>query len=98
MAVIATNWGGHTVWLRNEYAYPLNFVLEETPGGIQARADRDHLKELMWHVYTHREEAKMKGALAARTLPPMCDWNVIARKMVQIIATTPPHQMGDSLG
>lgn len=98
MAVIATNWGGHTVWMNNQYAYPLNFVLEETPGGVQARADREHLKELMWHVYTHREEARNKGQLASRTIPPMCDWNVIARKMVQIISTTPPHQMGDTLG
>ena len=98
MAVIATNWGGHTVWLNDAYAYPLNYSLTDSLGGVQAVADREHLKELMWHVYTHREEAKRKGELASRTLPPMCDWTVIARKMVEIIATTPSHRMGDTLG
>lgn len=74
--VIATNWGGHTQWLSDSYAYLLDYELEEDPrtGAASAAASKGHLKELMLHVYRNRSEAAAKGEIAARTIPLMCSW------------------------
>ena len=37
----------------------------------------EHLKELMYHVFTHRAEAKMKGEIAARTIPAISAWDKV---------------------
>lgn len=97
--VIATNYGGHTQWLSSEYAYPLGYELAPLEKmGLCALADRKELKDLMWHVYTHREEAREKGRLASRVIPAMCDWSVVAEKFMQVLNRTPQRQIGSSLG
>lgn len=77
--VIATNFGGHTMWLNRDFAYPLNYTPrsfdDRYPQCLQAAASKDHLKELMWHVYTHRDEVAKKAELASRTIPQMCSWD-----------------------
>ena len=35
----------------------------------------------MWHVFTHRAEAKAKGELAARLIPQMCSWDVVVENL-----------------
>ncbi len=84
-AVIATNWGGMANWLSPLYAYPLDYslapVMPTLPNCKQARASKDHLKELMMHVYKNRDEVKQKGYLASQTLPAMCSWDSVAEKM-----------------
>lgn len=78
-AVIATNWGGHTGWLNPSFAYPLNYTLVPVDGGhpncLQARADKDHLKELMLHVFRNRAEVQRKGALASSVIPASMSWD-----------------------
>lgn len=83
--VIATNWGGHRVWLHPDIAYPLDYVLREepdAPGCFSARADVDHLKTLMLHVFRNRDEAHQKGDLASRLIPQMYSWDSVADKLM----------------
>lgn len=88
--VIATNWGGHTQWLSPAYGYPLDFTLvpesPRYPQCLSARADKDHLKALMTHVYRNRHEAGRKGALASQMIPQMCSWDVVIRRLFERIA------------
>lgn len=76
--VIATNWGGHTQWLSPAIGYPLDYTLEPMNGSLPnclwAKASKDHLKHLMLHAYTHRQELTRKGETAANLIPAMCSW------------------------
>lgn len=88
--VAATNFGGHTMWMNGDYAYPLDYELAPTfpdkPWGAHdARVSVEHLKEVIWHVYTHRAEARQKGELASRLIPQMCDWSVVAENLFRRI-------------
>jgi hypothetical protein len=84
--VIATNWGGHTGWLSNQYAYPLDFKLEplnsSRPDCRWAKASKEHLKQLMLHCYHHREEVARKGDLAANLIPAMCSWEKVVDRLM----------------
>jgi glycosyltransferase involved in cell wall biosynthesis len=93
--VIATNFGGHTVWLSDEYAYPLDWEPHISEMGLSAKADVEHLKKLMWHVYTNRDEAREKGRIASRTIPAMSDWGQVARKLVEHINRMPARDLAD---
>lgn len=84
-AVIATNWGGPTQWLSSQYAYPLDFELRPespaTPNCLSARASKDRLKELMWHVYNNRDEVARKGELAAQFISQICSWDQVMTRL-----------------
>lgn len=94
MAVIATDWGGHQVWMNSEYAYPLGYGIS----GGQAKADPEDLAREMWHVYTHREEAREKGRLAARTIPAMCSWEAVVRELMLAVEATPRRDITNPIG
>lgn len=92
--VIATNWGGHTQWLNKEYNYPLDYTLApvdpEFPETLNARADVEHLKELMLHAYQNRDEVRRKGELAAQIIPKLASWDtVIERLLLQLKDSVP---------
>lgn len=93
-AVIATNWGGMANWLSSEYSYPLDYTLQplnpQLPNCKQARASKNHLKELMMHVYKNRAEVKQKAYLASQTLPSMCSWDAAVDKMFTKLAEILP--------
>jgi glycosyltransferase involved in cell wall biosynthesis len=76
--VIATNWGGHRQWLSPSIGYPLDYDLvpvdKSTPDCLWAEARIAHLKELMLHAATHRDELRRKGELASQLIPEMCSW------------------------
>lgn len=88
-AVIATAWGGHTGWLNREFAYPLDYELRAItpgkPGCMQARASKDHLKQLMWETFTDRAETKRRGELASIIIPQTMDWSVVVVKLFERI-------------
>jgi glycosyltransferase involved in cell wall biosynthesis len=80
--VAATDYGGHKQWLSGDWAYPLYYTLMPTfadkPWAAHdARVPLEHLKETMWHIYTHRAEAKKKAELAQQMIPKICDWPVV---------------------
>lgn len=88
--VIATNFGGHTNWLNGDYAYPLDYVLTPTfsqrpDGAHDAKVSLEDLKAAIWHVYTHRSEAREKGEIASRVIPAMCDWRVVTEDLFRRI-------------
>lgn len=87
--VIATNYGGHRDWLSEEWAYPLSYEMQTHEQGCWAEPDVAHLKQLMWRVYTDRDEARRKGELAARTIPGMCDWTKVLRRMEDMLRDIP---------
>lgn len=94
--VAASNFGGHTGWMSDQYAYPLDYQLGPTfqdklDGPHDARVSVETLKDAMWHVYTHRSEAREKGAIAARTIPSMCDWSVVVEDLFRRIRDLCPH-------
>jgi hypothetical protein len=61
------------------------------PHCLNARADKDHLKALMLHVYRNRAEAAGKGAVAARTIPLMCSWNSVTARLFDKLADLVPN-------
>lgn len=93
-SVIATNWGGHTTWMDPTYAYPLDYTLAPEPPFEQcmsARASKDHLKELMWHCYTHRDEVKRKGEMGSVLIPQRQNWDAATENMLRIVNDALPH-------
>lgn len=92
-AVIATNWGGHTGWLSDEYAYPLNYKLMPLDGNEKvsnARADKDHMKALMLHTFRNRAEVKHKADLAAEIIPQMMSWDAKVAQLYKKVAELVP--------
>lgn len=92
-AVIATNWGGHTGWLSPEYAYPLKYTLAPLDGfpSVQnARASKEHMKELMLHTFRNRAEVKRKADLASQVIPATMSWDSVVEKLIQKISDKLP--------
>lgn len=85
--VIATNWGGHTQWLTPAVGYPLDYTLAPLSPAVPdcqwAKASKDHLKSLMLHAVTHREELARKGDLAAVLIPDMCSWPKVVDRLME---------------
>ncbi len=83
--VIATNWGGHTQWQSTVYGYPLDYILAPEsptlPDCLSARASKEHLKELMLHVYRHRDEARRKGEIASTQIGQSCSWESVIDRL-----------------
>ena len=98
-AVIATNWGGHTQWLSNAYAYPLDYTLApvspEFPNTLNARASVENMKELMLHAYQNRDEVRRKGELASRVIPRLCSWDAVVERLFLQLKENSEH--GESL-
>lgn len=92
--VIATNWGGHEMWMSKSHAVPLNYVLRPLDGGhpdcLNARPDKDHLKSEMLRLYRDRAAAKMLGDAAARTIPAMCNWDSVLGRFFNAVADLVP--------
>lgn len=94
-AVIATDWGGMSSWLSPEYAFPLKYTLHPSvgptkPNCLQARASKDHLKELMLEAYSNRVETKRRADLASKVIPQTCDWVVVIQRLFEIIRDQVP--------
>ena len=88
--VAATNFGGHTQWMNADYAYPLGYELtpmfpDKPWAAHYARVPVEHMKEVIWHIWTHRAEARQKGELASRIIPQMCDWQAVIERLFRRI-------------
>ena len=94
---LVTDWSGHQEWLRDDYAYPLACTVEPMfPGKPElahwAVVSIAEIKRAMWHVFTHRAEAKAKGELAARLIPQMCSWDVVVENLFRRLRDLVPVQ------
>ena len=92
--VIATNFGGHTQWLTPAIGYPLHHTLTPvspaTPNCLWAEADPRHLKELMLHAITSRDDTQRRGDNAARLIPQMCGWPAVLHRLFTVLAEAHP--------
>jgi glycosyltransferase involved in cell wall biosynthesis len=93
--VIATDWGGHRQWLMPGSSYALRYTLEpHKPGStvLNARADVEHLKELMLHLFRNRAEARDAGSRAAQLIPQMCSWDAVMERLFLKLSEIPGGQ------
>ena len=94
---IVTDWSGHREWLREDCAYPLACTVEpmfpaKPDSASWAVVSIAEIKRAMWHVFTHRAEAKAKGELAARLIPQMCSWDVVIENLFRRLRDLVPGQ------
>lgn len=96
-SVLATDWSGHQAWLRDDLGYPLACTVEPM---ISDRPELAHwavvsiaeVKRVMWHVFTHRAEARVKGELASRLIPQMCSWDAVVESLFRRLRDLVPVQ------
>jgi LAGLIDADG DNA endonuclease family protein len=84
-AVAVTAWGGHQMWLGEEYAYGLDYTLTPTDARYpdqahDAKVSVETMKDFMWHSFSNRDEVRRKAELAAEIIPKMCDWSVVIER------------------
>jgi GT2 family glycosyltransferase len=89
LSTIATDWGAHTEFAHEGICYPLRIrrtipAVAKCPyyeGFSWADPDPDHLRFLLRHVYENQEEARAKGAAAAREVAQKWTWDESAGKI-----------------
>lgn len=87
---IATDWGAHTEFVHEGIAYPLRVrrtipAVAKCPyyqGFRWADPDPEHLRFLLRHVYEDRDEARSRGAAAAREMAERWTWQRTAAKII----------------
>jgi glycosyltransferase involved in cell wall biosynthesis len=95
LPTIATKWGGHLDFMHEQNAYLIDCqapvpVSDRNDIGVfqghcWAEPDVDHLRRLMRHVYTHREEAKARGACARQEVAANLDLSWVRQLFLQEI-------------
>uniref|UniRef100_J3MW91 Glycosyl transferase family 1 domain-containing protein n=1 Tax=Oryza brachyantha TaxID=4533 RepID=J3MW91_ORYBR len=98
LPVIVTDWSGPTEYLTEENGYPLDIdrMAEVTEGPFKghlcAEPSVDHLRTLMRHVFSDREEARRKGKKAREDMverfSPAIVARIVADQLQQTIAST----------
>ena len=91
LPVIATNWGSHCDFMNDGNSYPLRVdrmvpAIAKCPyyaGFSWAEPSGEHLRELMRHVYEHRDEARGKGERAAHEARTQWAWEHSAQKIIR---------------
>lgn len=100
--VIATDFSGHQQWLDPSYSYPLNCTIEPAvtdadTDAMNARADVEHLKELLLHCFENRDEVRKKGELASRIVPANHSWDRVLDKLMMKLPESLPGHKGERL-
>lgn len=98
LPVIATAWGGHTAFVHEGVAYPLRVrgttpALAKCPyydGFRWGDPDPQALRDLLRHVYEHRDEARERGLAAAREVHARWTWDHAAARIVDRIGSLVP--------
>lgn len=82
--VIVTNWSGPVDYMSDDMGWKLNYSLVPAKDFTQhvykeecgewAEPDKEHLKELMMHCYTHQDEVREKGKSAAAYIRANFTW------------------------
>lgn len=91
LPVICTDWSGPTEYLNDKFAYRLSYkmatcTLEGRDGQYgYAVPDRNHLAELMWYAYTHQDEVRKKGKLAAEYVSNNLTWEHTANRIMCVL-------------
>jgi glycosyltransferase involved in cell wall biosynthesis len=89
--VIATRWSGQLEFLGDGNSYlidckvvpaPPDIDVETYAGKCWAEPEVEHLRQLMRHVFTHREEAKDRAVRGRCEMTSKLDWNVVIPQWV----------------
>lgn len=86
--VAATNWGGHTEWLDEDYSFPIDYTLEpveDFPQTLNARASVEHLKKIMIFCFENRNKIRDMGAVGSRVVPTRHSWDAVIHSLMQKI-------------
>lgn len=87
--VIASDWSGHHNWLHPAATYALRGELHpaghDPDGPLDFRADKEHLKELLWHCWTNRDEVENKGRVAEEWIRATLDWSKVVGRLEKIL-------------
>jgi hypothetical protein len=91
LPAIATAWGAHLEFFHEEVGYPLRIrgtvpAVARCPyyeGFRWADPDPEHLRFLLRDIYENREEARRRGAAAARDVAANWTWARSAQKIVE---------------
>lgn len=91
LPLIITDFGGPRDYCNNQTGYPLKYELKEAGylPGHQAKPDYEHLKELLYHVYTHQDEAREKGLYGASWCREYWTWKKDAERIINFFNTIP---------
>lgn len=89
-AVVATNWGGHTEWLNEDIAYPLNEysmvpVDDKLPECKWSAVDPAAMAEVMIGIVRDRETARQKGILASKVIPATKSWDTYVQNLYGVV-------------
>lgn len=100
--VIATDFSGHQQWLDPSYAFPLECTIEPAVNdpktdAMNARADVEHLKELLLYCFENRDEVRRKGELASRIIPVNHSWDKVLDKLMLKLPERLPEHKGERL-
>lgn len=91
LPLIATGWSGQMDFLNSENSYlieskvvpvPPDVDIETFAGHHWAKPDVEHLRHLMRHVYSHREEARKRAERGRAEMIQQYDWGVIIPQWV----------------
>ncbi len=98
LPAIASDWSSHTEFVHDTIAYRLRVAgtipaVAKCPyyaGFRWAQADEAHLRTLLRHVFEHPDEARAKGAAAAREMAAKWTWRHAAEKIAARLAALAP--------
>lgn len=98
LPTIASDWSSHTEFVHDSIAYRLKIAglipaIAKCPyyeGFHWARADEEHLRTLLRHVYENQDEARAKGAAAAREMAAKWTWRNAAEKIAKRLEVLAP--------
>ncbi|HMF07847.1 MAG TPA: glycosyltransferase, partial [Thermoanaerobaculia bacterium] len=90
LSTIATDWGAHTEFAHDGICFPLKVrktipAVAKCPyyeGFSWADPDPEHLRFLLRYIFEHQDEAKAKGAAAAREMAEKWTWRHAAAKII----------------
>ena len=93
--VIATRWSGQMDFLHDGISYLIDAKVEPAPPDIDvelyaghcwACPDLDHLRHLLRHVFTHRDEAEQRAIRGRAEMVQKWDWNVVIKQWMREFA------------
>lgn len=93
MPVIASDVGGHKEWMRDQWGWSVPVSDEPFEGRVWPRVAPEDLAEAMWAAYSDRAATRRKGELAARTVPAMCSWPSVMRRLLDRVSEIPAREV-----
>ena len=98
LPTIASDWSSHTEFVHDAISYRLAVAatvpaVAKCPyyaGFRWAQADEEHLRTLLRHVFENQDEARAKGAAAAREMAAKWTWRHAAEKIAARLEALAP--------